>query len=303
MKKKQKAPNFFLVLALSVGLVAGLFLVQHSTEDRQHASQFNDLNSSDQITDVNNPDGTMGPVDYSANYANTLPEYYLGTLELQVTDPSQGKRPLDVPPTHVLPTQAHGNGPDNNNGQDNKSSTASGEEHGGGPQNVKSLVLTVTKAEVHVAHFANPGEKITPPAVSPTQEHGKSDEAHGQKTNQDVNKWETLNIGGTQTFDLVQLAASKSFSSLGLTKLAGGLYTEVRLYVAKATATLSDGSTVTLNIPGKANIVRIVEPFTIVSGKTTTVSVDFDAQNSVIKAGNVYLLKPVVAHFTHKNQD
>jgi hypothetical protein len=28
---------------------------------------------------------------------------------------------------------------------------------------------------------------------------------------------------------------------------------------------------------------------------------DFDAQNSVVKAGNIYILKPVVAHFSQQN--
>ncbi len=302
--------GIIVAILLVVGVVAAGIAVQHSTQYQQHASSYNDLNSAVDITETNNPDGTMGPADYTQNFSNTLPSAYLGTLNFQVTDPSQGHRPTDVPvtitiPAHTLPTQAQGNGQGNNNGQGNgnqPSTTPGNSTNAGGPQTVKSLVLTITKVEVHLAYLAIPGERITPPVSPEDQTHGRPTTSPSPKTNQDVDKWEVLNIGGTQVVDLVQLANSKSFSSLGLTNLAGGLYTEVRLYVSKATATLSDGTQVTLTIPGRANIVRVVEPFTIVSGKTTTLSMDFDAQNSVIKAGDVYFLKPVVAHFNQQNQ-
>ncbi len=281
MKNKS---SIFIMILLVIGLGVGVFAVKQSTENRQHASQFIDLNSAIYITQSNNPDGTMGPASYLGNYSNSLPAEYLGSLDFQITDPTQGKRPTDIPPvitTHSLPTQAQGN--------DNQ----------GGPQSITALTLTITKVEVHLAHLGIPGTKNE---TGPTEIHGKPSSTPTQKSNQDVDKWETLNIGGVQTIDLMQLAKTKSFSSLGFTKLANGRYTEVRLYVSMATATLTDGTKVTLTIPGKANIVRVVEPFVIDSSKTTTLTMDFDAQNSVIKAGDAYLLKPVVAHFNQQNQ-
>jgi hypothetical protein len=277
--------GLLVIAILAIGVIAVGIAAQQSTENRQHASQFNDLNSAKDVVNTINVDGTMGPDSWLGNYSNTLPQAALGFLQFQVTDPQQGPRPTEAsrvtttPPTHTLPTQATGTF--------------------GGPQALTSLVITVTKVEVHLARLATPGQRVTPP-VEKNQIHGKPTET---PTPQTVDKWEVLNIDGPQLVDLVQLAKTKNFSSLGFTKLAGGLYTEVRLYISNGKATLVDGSTKTLLIPGRANIVRVVEPFTIVSGKTTTLSLDFDANNSVIKAGDNYLLKPVVARFTSKNQE
>ncbi|HEV2339210.1 MAG TPA: DUF4382 domain-containing protein [Patescibacteria group bacterium] len=307
-----KKAGIIIVILLIAGVVVAGIAVQRSTNYQQHASNYNDLNTAQDIISTNNPDGTMGPIDYTTNFSNTFPQVYLGTLDVHLTDPSQEHKPTDIPvttgadPSHTLPTQVRGNGQGNakqENQNDNITPGTASENksnvNAGGPQTVTSLILTVTKVEVHLAYVALPGEKVTPQ----DQTQGKPTVSPSPKTNQHVDNWETLNIGGIQIVDLVQLANTKNFTSLGLTQLTGGLYTEVRLYVSKATATLADGTHVTLVIPGKANIVRIVEPFYIVSGKTTTLSLDFDAQNSVIKAGDVYLLKPVVAHFSQQNQE
>ncbi len=164
----------------------------------------------------------------------------------------------DPPP--VVPTRR----PINPRGQTNAQ---------GGPQTVIGLDLTVRKVEVHLAHLI----------PFPTGSQAGLD------------KWETLNIGGTQTVDLVALAKNSNLSLLGVTSLAAGQYTEIRLYVSAGSATLPDGTKVTLTLLGKDNIVKIVEPFTITAGKTNVLTVDFAAQRSVIKAGSRYLLRPVVA--------
>jgi len=298
------------LVLLVVGVVAGALAVRQNTELQQHASLFNDLNTAGEIDKTNNPDGTMGPATWERNFSNTLPAAYLGSLNFQVTDPEQGKRPsvtittvalptahatptLTVVPTHTEDTENH-----------KPSGTPGADNNPGGPQAVTALTLVVTKVEVHLARLGVPGAKNQ---ITPTHVTGKPSSTPGPRNdngndNQNVDKWETLNIGGTQTVDLVQLAKTKAFASLGLTKLANGFYTEVRLYIKTATATLTNGTKVDLTIPGKANIVRVVEPFTIDSSKTTTLSMDFDAENSVIKAGSKYLLKPVVAKFNQTNQ-
>jgi len=74
------------------------------------------------------------------------------------------------------------------------------------------------------------------------------------------------------------------------------MYTEIRLYISNPSATLTDGTKIQPIIPGKANIVRVVQPFSVTAGQNTNLTMDFDAQNSIIKAGNKYILKPVVAH-------
>ncbi len=305
--KKKKLIGIIIIILVGIGIVVTLLAVKQSTESRQHASSFQDINSSDQITQTNNPDGTMGVVDYTQNFSNTLPNEFLGSLNFQVTDPSQGARP-----THTLPTQAQGNGGNgNDNGQDN-SNRPSGtpgqgnnnqNNNGGGVQTVTSLTVTITKVEVHLAHVGIPGSRNENNGnSSPTSTHSSLSGTPPPSTNQDVDKWEVLKSNAPQTVDLVQLAKNNSLSSLGITKLANGRYTEIRLYVSTASAILQDGAKVTLTIPGSANIVRIVQPFVINSARTTTLTIDFDAQNSVIHAGNVYILKPVVVHLLENDE-
>lgn len=308
-------------IALFVGLPVVILATRQTTNVKQFAAHFNDLNTSYEITHTNNADGTMGPPTSAGNYSNTFPALYLGKLNFQVTDPTQGKRtdnayrnPLNgatsIPfPTHSYPTQAQGNDYQNNapthtmpTGEGKNQITPGSKDTHGGPQTVASLLVTITKVEVHLAHVGLPGTKNEDITPVPSPTHGKSQQAHAKNSNQGVNKWETLDTKNPTTVDLVQLAKSHDLSSLGITQLVNGRYTEIRLYISKASATLQDGTAVKLVIPGKQSIVRVVEPFVIDSGKTTSLTMAFDAQNSVIKAGNQYILKPVVANIIEKNK-
>lgn len=319
--KKNNRKKIFSGAIVAVLLVGGVLVTtvatNQNTEQKSHASVFNDLNTSFAITQTNNPDGTMGPVDYTGNFSTTLPESYLGSLNFQVTDPPQRKRENDkndnqqislMPSEHVLPTQAEGQADNKENINGNSPTVSEKQDQGipnsskntsqGGPQSVSSLVVTINKVEVHIAHIGLPGEKHETEKVTPTN----LPNTPSTKSNQDVDKWEVLNIGGVKTLDLVSLAKTKSLASIGITKLVNGRYTEIRLYIKNASATLQDGTKVPLIIPGRANIVRIVQPFVIDSSKTTILTIDFDAQNSVVKAGSDYLLKPVVAHLLENHE-
>ncbi|MEK7572900.1 MAG: DUF4382 domain-containing protein [Patescibacteria group bacterium] len=244
------------------------------------------LNSASEILSTVNTDGTMGPRTSYGNWSNSLPVFLKGKLVFAVTDPIQGQRPTEsfrTQPTQVLPSQAQDNGRAGQTTPGQK-----GQENG--PQAITALNLTITKVEVHIAYQGNPGSQAntTPggqgrPSASPSQQ-GRA-----------VDHWETLTITSPTTLDLVALANTNDFPTLGITSLAEGRYTEVRLYVSGATATITDGTTVDTEILGRDNIVRVVQPFTITAGQTTSLTMDFDAQHSVIKAGDRYLLKPVVA--------
>ncbi|MGI8419913.1 MAG: DUF4382 domain-containing protein [Candidatus Levyibacteriota bacterium] len=315
--------NVYIAVALfALGLPIAIVASQQTTVTQQHASQFNDLNTSTAITQTNNTDGTMGSVDSRGNFSNTFPDVYLGNLSFLVTDPPQAPHysgngntfglshnptlTLTPAPTIVLPTQAQGQ---INQGHDSNASTSpvhgqntyvtdSANGHNGGPQAVTSLQVIVTKVEVHLAHIGLPGAKNQAYA-SPTPEkhYGKP----VRTSNQEVDKWETLQIGAPQSLDLVQLANAHLSTLLCNTKLVNGRYTEIRLYISKASATLKDGTKVDVVIPGKGNIVRVVHPFVIDSSKTTSITMDFDAQNSVIQAGTKYILKPVIAKMVEKD--
>lgn len=197
-----------------------------------------------------------------------------GNLVFAVTDPDQS-----------LPPQAEGKMDKDKNVAP---SATPGQGQNNGPQTVTALNLTITKVEVH---FANSEVSVTPaPSASPSP-----------SPTEPADHWETLNVPNPTTVDLVKLATSHSVSALGLTTLAAGKYTQVRLFLSSASAKLSDGTTVNLDVLGKDDIVKIIQPFTVVAGKTTTIIVDFDAQHSVIKADGKYILRPVVAKLTEQH--
>lgn len=257
---------FILIAALGVSFVVQK--ANRSVVPMPTSTTEMNLNNNQGITGVNK-DGTMGPATANGNWSNTLPANMRGLLSFRVTDPSSNGRDHQIIPLHVEAT------PSNTTGHVPGAS---------GPQTVTALNLTISKVEVHIAYVGTPGQHATP-APSPAQQ---------------ISHWETLNIVTPITVDLVKLAQTHAFSSLGITSLAAGQYTEVRLYVKSATATLQNGTTVNLTILGKDNIVRVVEPFIVSVGKTTTLIMDFDAQHSVIAAVGKYILKPVVAQFTQQ---
>ncbi len=293
--------SFAGVILLIAGIGLAVFFLGQQTQWFNHAAAptlpsqaVTNLNSTTDTLATINPDGTMGPLTSRGNWSNSLPTFLKGNLVFAVTDPPQaGKpsnpgnkgekptesvKPTEINPTiqvstsQVAPTAAQRHGP------------------GNGPQTVTALNLTTKKVEVHLASvgkFKDP-DVATPsgtviPSISPSEK------------GQPVDHWETLTITSPLTVDLVALAKTKDFSALGLTTLAEGRYTEIRLYVSSATATLADGTTVVLQIPGKNNIVRVIHPFIVTAGQTTQITMDFDAQHSVIKTGNGYILKPVIA--------
>ena len=138
-----------------------------------------------------------------------------------------------------------------------------------GPQPVTSLQVTVWKIEVHLTSL--------------------------QGADQD--RWETLAIGNPKVIDLAQLQHTNTLESFGFTHLASGSYSEIRLYVNHAIATLENGQVVRVSIDGHDGIIAIKKPFSIATGRTTNLTVNMDATHSVIKADDRYLLKPVVVQF------
>lgn len=276
--------SFIILLIISIGLVIGIYGTSNKTQTQQNASEDIDLNTSQEISDANNPDWTMGPTAAVGNFSNTLPVNNLGQLSVQIIDHPKNEDHGNKP-TFTLPTQSRGNGPQNKgreDGGDSDVTKTSQENKGGGPANIKALNLTICKAEVHLAHLLKPGENDETVTDVPNDPKG-------------VDKWETLQLDDEgKSFDLFKLASGE-IDILGLTSLAAGKYTEIRLYIESANVVLDDGQIVGLTIPGKNNIVRIVRPFTITTGQTTVLKIDFNAQKSVIQAGNKYLLKPVIA--------
>ena len=147
-----------------------------------------------------------------------------------------------------------------------------------GPQEITELLLTISKVEVHMAYQGDPKNK-----------------GLGKNKGIKVNKWLTLDLETPVTIDLVNIADSENPVLLAVSALPAGRYTQVRMYISGAQAGFANEDLVELEIPGKNDIVKVVKSFVLNPEGETTLTLDVDANNSVIKAGNKYILKPVVS--------
>lgn len=126
--------------------------------------------------------------------------------------------------------------------------------------NVEKALITISSVEVHRAA-------------------GDDDDDKG---------WITA-VETAQTFDLIAVKDAEAF--LGSTELAPGKYTQIRLHVEKAVATI-DGTEQELKVPSEK--IKLNHPFTIEPGGTIKLTLDFDAQQSIHQAGKKYMLKPTI---------
>ncbi len=132
--------------------------------------------------------------------------------------------------------------------------------------NIEKVVVTLSKVQVHMAESENVNE------TNSTTEAG----------------WITI-VEEPQTFDLIAIKDVKEF--LGTKELAPGKYTQIRLTVDKALVTV-DGVESNLEIPSEK--IKLIQPFTITEGGTTTLTLDFDAENSIIKNKTGYKMNPTI---------
>ncbi|MFZ3385462.1 MAG: DUF4382 domain-containing protein [Candidatus Methanoperedens sp.] len=119
-------------------------------------------------------------------------------------------------------------------------------------------------------------------------------EVHLAGTNEDANAtnesgWFTV-VKEEKTFDLIKIKDVKEL--LGNSELNAGKYTQIRLNINKALVTIN-GTEHTLAIPSKT--IKLIKPFDIVKNQTTTLTLDFDAQESIKSAGkDKYVMNPTI---------
>ena len=106
--------------------------------------------------------------------------------------------------------------------------------------------------------------------------------------NEAVSGWFTV-VQGPLTFDLIKIEGVKEF--LGSKELDAGVYTQIRLNVNEAKLYIS-GQEKPLKVP--SSTIKLVNSFKIESGKTTTLTLDFDAEESVHQAGSQYIMRPTI---------
>lgn len=153
-----------------------------------------------------------------------------------------------------------------------------------------SLKVKVAKVDLHLAT-----QSVVASGVSP--ESTKS-------ANKAIDRWETLRLNANTTVDLMDLRnKGGALSSLGITYLAAGRYTEIRLFITKATGITKDGTSIDIEIPGKTGLIKLVKSFNVSTTGTLKLIVDFDAPSMVIKSGDTYQLRPVVAKVIYNDQE
>ncbi len=306
--QKRFNKNVFVVpsiLVLLVGLLFSIFALSGRATIRQNAQVaqvspavpstiptpgYVNLNVSNDTIEALNPDGTMGPRTWRENWSNTLSSTQTGQLALSISKATESGKTLGVrqkenaQPSRMMVRQpktiASQSGRPVKNIEKGKKSNAQ----------ISAINLTITKAEVHLAYLGTPGQKqpMGTPMVTSVMTPG----AKGNS----VNHWETLNLQYPVSVTLMEGEPNDLLSVLGITKLAAGHYTQVRLYISEATVQFDDETQAPLVIKGKDGTVKLVQAFTINPGGTTQLDIKFAIQQSVKFIGGEYQLKPVIAH-------
>ena len=137
--------------------------------------------------------------------------------------------------------------------------------------NIQKALITISQVQVHKSGDAM-GNITTNTTETPTDAG-----------------WITI-VSEPQTFDLIAIKDVKEF--LGSNQLEPGKYTQIRLTIEKALVTIDDKE-YDLTVPSSK--LRLIQPFTIEAGKNTTLTLDFDAQQSIISTGSgKFNLRPTV---------
>jgi len=148
---------------------------------------------------------------------------------------------------------------------------------------VTAVLLTISRLEIHRAVAEQEQEQTG--SDNQTQEQEQDQEGQGE--------WIVIDIADNMTtFDLLKVEGIKEF--FGEAEVAAGKYTQLRLIVYKAeVAFLGDDEPQEANVPSQE--LKIVRPFDVKDGETTTILLDFDAERSVIVTGSGRIqVKPVV---------
>ena len=144
--------------------------------------------------------------------------------------------------------------------------------------NVTSLLLIVTKVEVHRAAAGEVCKEVT--------EDNETTEECIEPA--DGMKWETF-VGTPQSYDLIQIKGIKEL--LGSKDLEPGKYTQIRL-VVEGSSIFIDGVQKKLIIPSKE--VKLVKSFDLNEGESTTLTLDFDVDKSIVSTGTSFIMRPVI---------
>jgi hypothetical protein len=123
--------------------------------------------------------------------------------------------------------------------------------------NVSEIWVTVSEVEIH---------KATP-------------DQDGDQEGDNDGEWISVNITGSNTFELLWLKDGGIQQKLTSVDNMSGKYTQIRMTVDQIQVRLGDGDNITAKLPsGK---LKFVQPFEVIDWNTTVLLFDFDAEKSV----------------------
>ena len=153
-----------------------------------------------------------------------------------------------------------------------------------------AVYITISKIQVHLA--------------------GEDEETEGEWIELELKNGETI-------FDLIELKNEGLSVLLSEVELEPGKYTQIRLFVTDASILIETeeieedsklievtdevpSDTIDVEIPSVYQTgLKLIHPFEIIKDETTKLTIDFDAEKSVVKTGNgEYKLKPVIKVIT-----
>ena len=127
--------------------------------------------------------------------------------------------------------------------------------------NITSAIVTLSSVEVHL----------------------------GAGGNNSSSGWYTI-VEEQKSYDLVAIRDVKEF--LGSENLSSGIYTQIRLHIDEARAIIN-GTEYNLSIP--SSNIKLVSGFWINESQTTTLTLDFDVNESIHKTGNdKFIFQPTI---------
>jgi hypothetical protein len=95
------------------------------------------------------------------------------------------------------------------------------------------------------------------------------------------------------TFDLIELKEGGLEEILASGNVSAGKYTQIRMSIEKVEVTIGEGEPQEATLP--SGELKFVRPFEVSEGKTTVLTLDFDAEKSVTITGAVEIIfKPTV---------
>ena len=160
---------------------------------------------------------------------------------------------------------------------------SSGDYKAGDDENYLAVYITISRIEAHIA--------------------GDDDGDEGEWII--LRDWSNENESELPVFDLMKLQDVSELLVDG--SFDAGKYTQLRLFVTKASVLIETKSKESklievgtngepVEIPsGDQTGIKLIHPFEIIEGGETELTIDFDAEKSIIKTGNGnYKLKPTI---------